>query len=504
VNTPALGLEVGPTTLPLGTKVGAWRVSGFRGRGTYGAVYSVVSQERGSPVLAALKLAVHPGDPRFEREVELLSRIRHPSVPRLLDSGLWRHPLGRVYPFVVMEWVQGEPLYAWAARRNPSSRQVLALLAQAARALQATHEVSGLHRDVKGDNVLVRPEDGRLFLTDFGSGHFAGAARLTPLPMLPGTPAYRSPEMWQYIQRAGLDATSPLMSRPSDDVFALGVMAYRLVTDRYPPSTHPYEEDSRCWQPGGGGPAPPRKLNPRVDAQLNALILRMLSPRPEERGTAGELAEAMERGVAHARPSADEPLFEWETLEPSQWTEEEQAEVEQLGHRPCRRHPERAHEAERSDAAARAQAEQRQARAHVGVPGKQREPRRWLTWLAAVLALGLWPEPTASVRTGKESTAAPVSLGDSVPVSSDGPEKTSVQEGIAQQLPKDPLPGQLKPDSSGRCIKGLIAINGGCWIKTDVDPERCIGNGYVYQGRCYVPYYGSKSQPTSAPQERKP
>jgi len=504
VNTPALGLEVGPTTLPLGTKVGAWRVSGFRGRGTYGAVYSVVSQGRGPPVLAALKLAVYPGDPRFEREVELLSRIRHPSVPRLLDSGLWRHPLGRVYPFVVMEWVQGEPLYAWAARRNPSSRQVLALLAQAARALQATHEVSGLHRDVKGDNVLVRHEDDQLFLTDFGSGHFAGAARLTPLPMLPGTPAYRSPEMWQYIQRAGLDATSPLMSRPSDDVFALGVMAYRLVTDRYPPSTHPYEEESRCWQTGSGGPAPPRKLNPRVDAQLNALILRMLSLRPEERGTAGELAEAMERGVAHARPSADEPLFEWETLKPSQWTGEEQAEVKQLGHRPCRRDPERAQEAARSDAAARAQAQQRQARAHAGVPGKQREPRRWLTWLAAVLALGLWPEPTASVRNGNESTAAPVSLGDSVPVSSDGPEKTSVQEGIAQQLPKDPLPGQIKPDSSGRCRKGLIAINGGCWAKVDAVPEDCTGNGYVYQGSCYVPFYGPKSEPTSAPQERKP
>jgi hypothetical protein len=59
-----------------------------------------------------------------------------------------------------------------------------------------------------------------------------------------------------------------------------------------------------------------------VDAQLNALILRMLSPRPEERGPAGELAQAMRRGVAHAGPDADAPLFEWETQRPSEWTQE--------------------------------------------------------------------------------------------------------------------------------------------------------------------------------------
>jgi len=222
-----------------------------------------------------------------------------------------------------------------------------------------------------------------------------------------------------------------------------------------------------------------------VDAQLNALILRMLSPQPEARGTAGELAEAMERGVAHSGPSADEPLFEWETLEPSQWTEEEQAEAQLLGHRPRHRAPERAREAARVDAA-------------------QRTPRRWRTWLVAALALGLWPARTASVLGGESSSPVPVSLGDTAPVSSEVPENASAQKGLAQQLPKDPLPRQLKPDSSGRCLKGLIAINGGCWAKVEVAPEGCTGNGYVYQGSCYVPFYGSKSEPTSAPRELKP
>jgi serine/threonine protein kinase len=512
MDTPTGVLEVGPTALPLGTRVGAWQVNGIRGRGTYGTVYVAERRDREPPGLAALKLAVYSGDARFEREVELLSRIRHPNVPRLLDAGVWRSPGGGAHPFVVMEWVEGVTLYEWAARRNPSSRQVLALLAQAAGALQATHEVSGVHRDVKGDNVLVRPGDGRLFLMDFGAGYFAGAARLTPLPMLPGTPHYRSPEMWEYAQRAGPDATAPLMARPSDDVFALGVMAYRLVTDAYPPFTHPQMNGGQCWRPGGKGAPPPRQLTPRVDAQLNALILRMLSLRPEERGAAGELAEAMERGVAHAGPLADVPLFEWETLKSSEWTEEELVEAEQLGHRPRRRNRERVREAEQSDASARAEVARKQAeaRARVVAAPQQVKPRRWLPWLAALMALGLWPEETGSLRTGgtvtgdQSGSAAEgeaVSLGDAAQSSSAEPVKNPDKSVIALEIPKHPLPGQLKPDAKGNCHKKQVAINGGCWRKVDLDLDECRGNGTVHQGGCYVPIFEPGRRPAAAPWE---
>src|SRR5687768_16413380 len=89
MSTPVPGLEAEPTALPPGTRVGAWRVEGIRGWGTFGTVYRATA-EHGSPANpVALKLAVCPEDARFEREVELLSRIRHPSVPRLLEAGLW-------------------------------------------------------------------------------------------------------------------------------------------------------------------------------------------------------------------------------------------------------------------------------------------------------------------------------------------------------------------------------------------------------------------------------
>jgi serine/threonine protein kinase len=509
---PSSALEVGPTALPLGTKVGTWRVYGIRGQGSYGTVYRAMPEGHALAGPVALKLAINPGDARFEREGELLSRIRHPSVPRLLDAGLWRSPLGGSHPFVVMAWVEGEPLYAWAARRNPSSRRVLSLLAQAAGALQAIHEVNSVHRDVKGDNMLVRPSDGRLFLTDLGAGDFAGATRLTPPRTVPGTPEYRSPELWQSAQWVSPGVPASPLARPADDVYALGVTAYRLVTDTYPPFPRFDTETGRCAFPDGGGVPPPRQLIPRVDAQLNALILRMLSPRPEERGAAGELAQAMERGVAHAGPPADAPLFEWETLKPMEWTDEELAEAEHLGHRPRRRNRERALEAAQADAAESARVEQREAevRTPTAGPTKKRALRHKLPWIAAMLALWLGPGETGSLRTGTQPMVArttsgeepdAVSLGETALKSSPERAKPSEGEGVTEELP-EPLPGQPKPDAKGRCPKKQLAINGGCWFKVTVDLKDCPVIGSVYQGQCYVPVQAAAKVPTSAPQER--
>uniref|UniRef100_UPI00358DB1E6 hypothetical protein n=1 Tax=Stigmatella ashevillensis TaxID=2995309 RepID=UPI00358DB1E6 len=84
--------EWDPASLPPGTQVERWRVVGFRGRRAYGTVYRAerVGYEEARPV--ALKLALHPRDPRFEREVALLSRLRHPHVPALHASTRFRGP----------------------------------------------------------------------------------------------------------------------------------------------------------------------------------------------------------------------------------------------------------------------------------------------------------------------------------------------------------------------------------------------------------------------------
>ena len=96
-----------------------------------------------------------------------------------LPPGTRRSPQGLFFPFFVIEWIEGTPLYEWTRQQPPSTAQRAQALAQRARALQATHDCFAVHRDVKGDNVLVRHSDGRAMLMGFGAGNYPSAARST-------------------------------------------------------------------------------------------------------------------------------------------------------------------------------------------------------------------------------------------------------------------------------------------------------------------------------------
>ncbi|EAU65036.1 protein kinase [Stigmatella aurantiaca DW4/3-1] len=468
--------------------MGPWEIREWRGQGSYGTVYRAV--RRGNPDASgvALKLAAYPQDERFAREAALLCRLRHPSVPRLFDQGEWRNAAGRVYPYLVMEWVEGVSLYDWAAHYGPTSRQALRVLAQVAGALAQTGAVGAVHRDVKGDNILVQGAEVHAFLMDYGAGYYSGAERLTPPLFPPATPRYRSPEAWSFAQRAGLDAKHPYEAQPADDVFALGVSAYRLVTDAYPPSTEPWDEASRVWRPDGGGPRAPRELNPRVDPLLNALILRMLSPVPEHRGTARELTEALEQASRQAGPEADQRLFAEALHAPTAWPSEVLAMVPGFD-RPDFQMPNARESRERP---------------------VQAKGSWWMTLaLGLLLALGVgWALQAGSSR-GEPSHADPegqdggsVAAGDTALMAS--PASAAVpsgREGITLEMPHKPFPGQERPDGTGRCPrKTQIAINNGCWVKLDIPREACE-DGYMHKGGCYMPAFRQATAPTSHPAE---
>ncbi|HYH97235.1 serine/threonine-protein kinase [Hyalangium sp.] len=313
---PPQAPALNPALLPPGTLVGSWLVVAWAGRGVHGAVYQVVPVDKPEARPKALKLALLPGDPRFVREAELLSLVRHPSVPRLWDSGDWQHPGGALHPFVVMDWIDGASLYDWARLHLPSSQEVLLLLAQLAGVLQTLHSQGCLHRDVKGDNVLVRRSDSRALLTDFGSGRYPHASSLTPDILPPGTPAYRSPEAWLFELQFFRDPKARYSAQPADDLYSLGVTAYRLVTGTYPELGEPSKDEAGLWHLESLASPPPLVLNPRVDTRLNALILRMISVRPEQRGTAQELVEALEQAAQLTLPESTRSLFVQE-LSPS-------------------------------------------------------------------------------------------------------------------------------------------------------------------------------------------
>ncbi len=447
-----------------GTQVGAWRVKAWQGQGAYGAVYRAerVGFRRSGPV--ALKVSLTRYNWRMEREVELLSRLSHPSIPRLVDRGGPWPPSGEEYPYFVMEWVEGPPLYAWAERHAPSGKQVCRVLAQLARALEAVHAAGAVHRDIKGDNVLVRLSDRRGVLTDFGSCHFPGAPRLTWRSLPPVTPEYLSPQALRFYLRSQRHPEDYYAPSPADDLYALGVTAYRLVMGQYPGRMEARGEEQGCWQVPSLDLRPLLESPSQVEPQLRQVLVRLLSEAPEARGTARQAAEALEAVAGEAGERLERP----EAVE------------------------------------------------------RPRARKRWLALAAAgACAVGLWnwqrmPRPpvhraastrqTSDAQAPEEGTAA---LGDSsAPKSQDTPAPATAKRPMAQSIPPEPRREQARPDKKGRCPgPEQVLINGGCWLEfPSMSAERCTANGNVlFKGKCYVPAFGpaQKTPPTSSPAEAR-
>jgi predicted Ser/Thr protein kinase len=448
INTPELGAEL----LPTGSRIGSWRVVRCIGKGMYGTVYRVERVDPANPQPFALKLLNYQNDPRFEREVELLRRIRHGHVPRLHEVGRWKHGSGTLFPYFVMDWVQGAPLYPWAAARRVSSREVLRLISQVARALEATHAAGGVHRDVKGANVLVRAEDSAAVLVDFGAGTFKGAPPLTWHALPPGTPPYRSPEALRFHSRWHPESGPPYEATPADDLYALGVMAYRLVTGIYPPPPVQEEDNTPRWEP-------PEKLA-TVSPQLAALIKQLLSVEPSARGSARQVAEALERAARTAGKKADAPI----TVRSVQ----------------------------------AAPVHQRWARALRPVLVRS-------AWLAAGavagMVLALWvTHPLLEANNPASNGEQADTEGNTVGLADKeilelAKEARPTEEtvGIGLEMPKQPFPGQILAP----CKDDLEEeIRGGCWVRLAKKPP-CGKKSYEWVNGCYWPSLPAKHPNTS-------
>ena len=157
---------------------------------------------------------------RFQREIQILTRIRHPVVLHILDWG--DSPAGLYF---VTELVDGEDLKLAIRRRGPwPAAEAAALGATLADALAAAHAQGVVHRDVKPNNVMIA-RDGSVRLLDFGLARGAGIdlTTLTRTGTILGTPGYMSPEQFD---AHGVDERS--------DVYSLGVVLFEVLTGRLP------------------------------------------------------------------------------------------------------------------------------------------------------------------------------------------------------------------------------------------------------------------------------
>jgi serine/threonine-protein kinase len=257
----------------VGATVGSFHVLRPLGRGGMGTVYLAEHPIIGSRVAIKFLHESMAASPelvaRFYDEARAVNRIGHENIVGIFDLSML--PPNRYY--IVMEYLDGESLAALLRRGAVSVDEGLAILVQLCDALQCAHERGVVHRDLKPDNVFVLRRRGAPFvkLLDFGIAKLrdAPAGGHTVAGMLVGTPEYMAPEQCD--------------NRPVDaraDVYALGVMAYQLLTGVLPFSggiaqllvAHLQEE-----------PRPPRSVNGLLAPALEDAILRAMRKRPADR-----------------------------------------------------------------------------------------------------------------------------------------------------------------------------------------------------------------------------
>ncbi|MEU1685003.1 protein kinase [Micromonospora sp. NPDC005707] len=195
--------------------------------GGMGAVWKCTDTLLGREVAVKVLLPSLVADPefttRFHAEARMLAALRHPGIVQVHDFGSATLADGSQVSYLVMEYVDGEPLVTWirrAGRLDPAS--TMSVVGQAAHALHAAHLAGIVHRDVKPGNLLVK-RDGTVVLVDFGIARATTMAGITAAHMVLGTASYMSPE-----QAAGQPVS------PVTDVYALGAVAYYCLAGRPP------------------------------------------------------------------------------------------------------------------------------------------------------------------------------------------------------------------------------------------------------------------------------
>ncbi|MEM6336796.1 MAG: serine/threonine-protein kinase, partial [Bacteroidota bacterium] len=339
-----VGLELGGQTVELATgqRIGPYKLLTELGRGGMGVVYLAERADGTYTQRVALKLvradAAQLSSSRFRAERQILARLAHPNIARLLDGGLSDPVPGAPdgLPYLVMEYVAGEPLTQYADRRRLSVKDRLTLFQQACEAVAFAHQNLVVHRDLKPGNILVEQTDegpGRVKLLDFGIAKLLDETEedqpfITRTSAGLMTPAYAAPE-----QVRGTGVTT------ATDIYALGVILYELLTGRRPydtvglspaelervicgtepsrPSTMATRvvdsDATRSVTPAelaGMRSTEPSALASTLSGDLDAIILKALSKEASRRyAAAGELGDEIGRHLRGEPVEAREPTW---------------------------------------------------------------------------------------------------------------------------------------------------------------------------------------------------
>ena len=262
------------------TKLGGrYQVQDRIGTGGMATVYRGLDEVLGRTVAIKTMLPQYANDPsfaaRFKQEAQAAAALQSPYIVSVYD---WGKDADTYY--IVMEYLRGTDLKTGIRKHGAlDCKKVAQIGSQIAQALSVAHKHDIIHRDIKPQNIMVQP-DGNIKVMDFGIAR-AKNSHLTQDNSVLGTAHYVSPEQ-----------TQGKVLGPTTDIYSLGIVMYEAATGQVP-----FQGDdaiSVALKQVNEQPKPPSQLNPNVDPQLEAIILKCMQKNPADRfQTADELSRTL-------------------------------------------------------------------------------------------------------------------------------------------------------------------------------------------------------------------
>ena len=251
-----------------GSLLGRYQVDELLGTGIMGSVYRAtdLSLERTVAVKVLSVKGFESFGIRFQREARALAKLEHVNILPIYDLGR-----DNQNAYIVMKFIPGGSLHNAMAIQSLGWPLCLAMLRQIAAALDYAHSQGVIHRDLKPSNILLESSDTCL-LTDFGLAKLAGSddEQQTAEGALFGTPAYMAPEQ-------GMNAS---LVSPATDIYALGLIAYRMAAGRLPFEGLPMQI---LGEKNFSDPVAPSNFNPSINHVADGVFLKAIARAPEQR-----------------------------------------------------------------------------------------------------------------------------------------------------------------------------------------------------------------------------
>ncbi len=294
--------EDNPDERLIGARLGAYRLEAIAGYGGMGAVYRAYRDDDEYHQRVAIKLVRAAAESRyaqqrFRQERQILARLIHPNIACLLDGGSTPENV----PYIVMEYIEGEPITTWCERQSLSVDDRVRVFLPVCDGVEAANREMVIHRDLKPANILVT-RDGVPKLLDFGIAKLLDTEGIDQEPsnreaINPAFTATRSPMMTP--EYAAPEQIGAGQVTAATDVYALGLVLYEILTTRKAQAMPDRTPHSMVRVICQTEPVRPAALNSQLTGDLDHIIRKAIRKEPERRyQTADELAGDLRRYLA--------------------------------------------------------------------------------------------------------------------------------------------------------------------------------------------------------------